>query len=83
MAHPEVTAAKVPTTATTTLRNVMVLTSHPNPLARNSNRSALNGQMFGSTIGERRGNVCALGIQMPDWKEISQSRFHEFGVVTG
>jgi hypothetical protein len=45
--HPSPIKAKVLTTDTTTLRNVTVLTAHPNSFPLSSHRSARNGQILG------------------------------------
>ena len=52
---------------TMTLKNVTVLTAHPNSFPRSSHRSARNGQMSGLEIGVRRGQVSGFGTQIDDY----------------
>lgn len=59
--------ANVDAIDTVTLRNVTVLTAHPNSFPRSSHRSARSGQILGLVIGARRGQVAGFGTQVDDY----------------
>ncbi len=59
--------AKVDAIDTMTLKNVAVLTAHPNSFPRSSHRSARSGQMLGLEIGVRMGQVAGFGTQIDDY----------------
>jgi len=64
--HTSPIKAKVLTTDTSTLKNVTVLTAHPNSFPLNSHRSYHNGHTSGLWIGVRRGHGAGLGTQAED-----------------
>ena len=66
-AHTRAIKAKVDAIDTMTLKNVTVLTAHPNSFPRSSHRSACSGQMSGLEIGVRRGQVAGFGTQIDDY----------------
>ena len=59
--------AKVDAIDTMTLKNVVVLTAHPNSFPRSSHRSACSGQISGLERGVRRGQVAGFGTQVDDY----------------
>ena len=66
-AHTRAMKAKVDAIDTMTLKNVTVLTAHPNSFPRSSHRSACSGQMSGLEKGVRRGQVAGFGTQIDDY----------------
>ena len=66
-AHTRAIKAKVDAIDTMTLKNVTVLTAHPNSFPRSSHRSACSGQMSGLEIGVRIGQVAGFGTQIDDY----------------
>ena len=64
--HANNTANSVASTATTTLKNVVVETPHPSPLVLSSHRSPAWGQTFVLKIGDSIGNGAGFGRQAED-----------------
>ncbi|PYI12488.1 hypothetical protein BO78DRAFT_381669 [Aspergillus sclerotiicarbonarius CBS 121057] len=61
-------ATTVPETDPTAVRNVVVLTPHPNGTARSSQRSLdPSGQIWDECRGARIGKGAGLGTQVEDW----------------
>ena len=65
--HPAHIKNTVPNTATTTLKNVLVLTLHPSSFPLSSHLSSFSEQISGLYMGVRRGQVAGLGTQVEDW----------------
>ncbi|KAB8244370.1 hypothetical protein BDV35DRAFT_292714 [Aspergillus flavus] len=63
--YPNATVVNVPRTETTAVKNVKVLTLHPNGIARSSHRSLdPKGQIFEEPRGAKMGKRAGLGTQV-------------------